>query len=598
MTDTQAGGAEATVPEAERGEAEWPLGPWLLAGLLGLAGLLIHFATDGHDDDPTRVALAAFLFFGAIAAAFTLEPRRWKAPSLFALAVGAVMAGLAWRAVRYGESLPDEEYGFAAGVVASALALPLFQAGFHRRRLATPYAEIYGHVWTDAICAAGALAFTGLSWVVLALLSELFFLLKIEFLRDVMDEGWFGWSFSGLAAGAALGTLRNQLKILATMQTVVLLVAALLAVPLAFGLVVFLLATAVSGPQVLWDATQSATPLLLACAAGSFVLANAIARQSDEAMTRSRVMRIAGLVLAAVILPLAVFAAFSMGLRLDQYGLAPERLWGLVAIVAACVCGVGYWVALARGRRGGWAAHLRFATFHLALFVCGLAVLLALPIFDFGAISTRNQVARLESGEVTADRFDFEALRWDFGAAGQRALVRLATSDVVSIQEGAKTALAASERTFSLPDEERFVGDFRIYPAGSGLPPGLRDAIIGERFGPCRDEMLCRVYLQADGATAVVFGDGCERPGLTREEQDPHSARCGVDDIAAFTLDDGKWQRAEWADPTPDQRLSPEAERESDRREREAIESGDVTVRPLRLRQIYIGEKPVDGPFE
>ena len=128
---------------------------------------------------------------------------------------------------------------------------------------------------------------------------------------------------------------------------------------------VFLLATAVSGPQVLWDATRSATPLLLACAAGAFVLTNAIARQGDEAMTRNRVMRIAGWILAAVILPLAVFAAVSMGLRLGQYGLAPERLWGLVAIVVACACGVGYWVALVRGRKAGWAGYLRKATFHL-----------------------------------------------------------------------------------------------------------------------------------------------------------------------------------------------------------------------------------------
>src|SRR6478735_3347843 len=350
MTDPAIGEADAVDFTDERNEAEWPLRPWLLAALFGLAGLLIHFTTHEHDDVAWRVALAAFLFFGAIAAAFTLEQRRWKAPSLFALAVGAVMAGLAWRAVRYGDSLPDEQYGFAAGVVASALALPLFQAEFHRRRLATPYAEVYGHVWTDAICAAGAPAFTGISWVVLALLSELFVLLKIELLHDLMDKGWFGWTFSGLAAGAALGTLRNQLKVIATMQTVVLLVASLLAVPLALGLLVFLGATVISGPQVLWDATRSATPLLLACAAGSFVLTNAIARQDNEGMSRSRVMRGAGLALAAVILPLAVFAAFSMGQRLSQYGLAPERLWALVAIVVACVCGVAYWVALVRGR--------------------------------------------------------------------------------------------------------------------------------------------------------------------------------------------------------------------------------------------------------
>ena len=468
MNETSSGDFEPVVPETGRGAAEWVLRPWLLAALFGAAGLLIHVVTDGHDDVPWRVALAAFLLFGAIAAGFTLEQGRWKAPSLFALLIGLVMAGLAWRAVRYGDSLPDEEYGLAAGVVASALALPLFQAEFHRRRLATPYAEIYGHVWTDAICAAGALAFTGLSWIVLALLSELFVLLEIEFLRDLMEEGWFAWTFSGLAAGSALGTLRNQLKILSTMQTVVLLVASLLAVPLAFGLVVFLVATAVSGPQVLWDATRSATPLLLACAAGSFVLANAIARQDDAAMTRSRVMRGAALLLAALILPLAVFAAFSMGLRLDQYGLAPERLWGLVAIVVATVCGVGYWVALVRGRKGGWADYLRKATFHLGLFVCGLAILLALPIFDFGAISTRNQLARLESGKVSAEEFDYAALRWDFGEAGREALTRLAKGDG-DVAELATAALAQKRRYYGLGQTVRRDEDFalRVQPENS-----------------------------------------------------------------------------------------------------------------------------------
>src|SRR6187402_631577 len=146
MTDAAIGEADEVVSTDERSEAEWPLRPWLLAALLGLAGLLIHFATHDHDDVAWRVALAAFLLFGAVAAAFTLEQGRWKAPSLFALLVGVVMAGLTWRAVRYGESLPDEQYGLAAGTVASALALPLFQAEFHRRRMATPYSEIYGHV--------------------------------------------------------------------------------------------------------------------------------------------------------------------------------------------------------------------------------------------------------------------------------------------------------------------------------------------------------------------------------------------------------------------------------------------------------------------
>ena len=492
---------DETANEGTIAAADWPLRPWLLAGLLGLAGLGIHLVTGGNDDVPWQMAAAAFLFFGALAAAFTLEYGRWKGPAIFALAVGAVMAGLAWRAVRYGEYLPDEQYGFAAGVVATALALPLFQADFHRRRFATPYSEIYGHVWTDAISAAGTLAFTGLSWLVLTLMSELFHLLKIDFLRDLMGEGAFGWTFSGLAAGAAVGTIRNQLKVLATMQTVVLLVASLLAVPLAVGLVVFLLATAVWGPQALWDATSSATPLLLACAAGAFVLTNAIARQGDEAMTGSRVMRIAGLALAAVILPLAVFAAVSMGLRIDQYGIAPERLWGLVAIVVACVCGVGYWAALARGRKGGWAGHVRKATFHLGLGVCALALILALPIFDFGAISARNQVARLESGKVTPDRFDFVALRWDFGETGRRALARLSRSGNAKVAELAQAALSQNERTYAAFDQvNRTRADFRlrVEPNDEEVRGRVLDYLVANPY-QCQDRCVALDLGEASG---------------------------------------------------------------------------------------------------
>jgi hypothetical protein len=559
MTDATAAD-EGTILAAP----EWPLRPWLLAGLLGVAGLLIYLVTQGNDDVPWQMATAAFLFFGAIAAAFTLESDRWKEPAIFAVAVGLVMAGLAWRAVQYGEYLPDEQYGFAAGVVATALALPLFQAEFHRRRFATPYSEVYGHVWTDAISAAGALAFTGLSWLVLVLMSELFHLLKIDLLRDLMDEGEFGWTFSGLAAGAALGTIRNQLKVLATMQTVVLLVASLLAVPLAIGLAIFLLATAVSGPQVLWDATRSATPVLLACAAGAFVLTNAIARHGDEAMTRSRVMRIAGWVLAAVILPLAVFAAVSMGLRINQYGIAPERLWGLVAIFVACICGVGYWVALVRGRKGGWAGYLRQATFYFGLGVCALALILALPIFDFGAISTRNQVARLQSGKVPADRFDFAALRWDFGEPGRRELQRLARSSNENIAEMAEAALVQTERTYP-GFAEPFRGDedfaLTVQPESEELRRLVLDYLKGNPW-QCQERCVALDLGESPDGRRVVLVQGA---GYQEVILKPGQARVPPDVApAAIPLE----------------------------------EDSKVEIRELPTRYIFIDGKPLSRPLD
>lgn len=443
---------------SDSNQSDWPLRPWLLAGVLGLAGLLVWLLSDEASDVPWRMAATAFVFFGSIAAAFTAERDRWKEPLAFALIAGVVMAGLAWRATAAGDRYADEEFGFAAGVIATALALPLFQAGFHRTRFATPYERVHYYVWTDAICAAGALAFTGAAWLLLLLMAQLFYLLRIEVLRDLMEEGWFGWTYSGAAFGAALGILRNQLKILGTLQAVVTMVLSILAVPLALGLALFLVAMIVSGPEVLWQATRSATPVLLMCAAGAWVLANAILRDSDGEMSGNRVLRWAAFALALSILPLTVFAAVSLGTRVDQHGLTPERLWGLVAIGVACIYGLVWLVALVRGWKGGeWRERLRQANLHLAAAICVITLLLALPILNFGAISANNQLARLESGAVSAEEFDYSALRWDFGDAGRRALARLERSADPQIAELASLAAKQTTRTYA----SRRGGSFR-----------------------------------------------------------------------------------------------------------------------------------------
>lgn len=461
---------------------DWPLRPWLTACLLGLAGLLVYHIGGGQGPD-TRIgwqaAVTAFLFFGSLAFAFSVERARWRAPLVFALVVGAVMAGFAWRAVGMAETLADPQYGFLAGTVATGLALPLFQAGFHHSRWATDYRTIHGAVWSDAICAAGSLAFTGASWLMLLLLSELFHLLKLDFLRELMKEGWFGWTWSGAAYGAALGVLRNELGIIGTLRRVVMTVLSLLAVPLAAGLALFLGAMIVSGPDVLWEATRSATPVLLSCAAGAWVLANAILRDEDASMSGNRVLRWAGLVLVLSILPLTVFAAVSMGTRIAQHGLSPERLWGLAAIAVAVAYGIAWLMAVVRGwKQGEWRERVRRANLHLAVLICGVAMFLALPILDFGTISARQQVARLESGKVSAEDFDYSALRWDFGVAGREALARLekgADATVANLAGEARREKARIYRVRDRVDPEEY--DLRMQSPDPVLKRLVREFI-------------------------------------------------------------------------------------------------------------------------
>jgi hypothetical protein len=558
---------------------DWPLRPWVLGGLLGIAGLLVHLLTDGNQDSRLMMALAAFVFFSGIFAAFTVDRTRWITPAIAAFIGGIVMAGLAWQAVDPNDWLADEDFAFGAGVVAITLSLPLFQAGFHRLRFKTPYRDTHFHIWTDIVSGAGALIFVGLAWALISILSELFQLLQIDLLKDLINQDWFGWTYSGLTFGAGLGTLRNQLKILGTLQSVVLLVLSLLAVPLAVALVLFLAAIIVSGPDVLWEATRSATPILLSCAFGAFVLTNAIIRDDHSEMTKSRIMRITALILALGILPLTVLAAISMGTRVAQHGLSPERLWGLVAIGFACAYGLAYVVALVRGRKAGWHDALRRANLHLAVAGCVLALIVALPVFDFGAISARNQIARLETGKVKLADFDFRALRWDFGEGGRKALRRLAASPQGELKTKAKEALAQKVLPWrgepSLDQQKKRLANLRMDFTDPILREKTQAAILEMGWAcesPC---VILNLGTNPDGTLRMARVEGYGPNFFNLDITEP-VAGAGTEEGAA-TIKEANVAREVSNGVKSDSK---------------------VEVRPFTGQQIYVDGKPMGEPFE
>ncbi|MBX7527528.1 DUF4153 domain-containing protein [Qipengyuania vesicularis] len=566
------------VPTAPDGE--WSLRPWLLAGLLGVAGLLVHFASDWDYDDvqPWRAALTALVFFGPLAFAFSLDRDRWKEPLVFATLVGAVMAGIAWRVARAEDHYADEGYWFAAAIVSITLALPLFQAGFHKLRLRTSYEATHFHVWTDAICAAGALAFTGLSWLLAYLLSELFRAIGIDFLHELLEWEWFGWLFSGVTFGAALGVLRNQLKIIGTLQSVVMLVFSLIAVPFAVALVIFILAVLVSGLEVLWSATRSPTPLLLSCAAASFVLVNSVVRNGDEEASGNRVLRWAALVLALGILPLSIMAAVSTGTRIGEYGLSPERIWGLVAIIVAVAYGVAYFVAPIRGRMAHWMERVRRANLHLAVGTCVLALLLALPLLDFGAISTRDQLARLQSGKVPVDEFDFTALRWDFGDAGREALARLTKSDdpeIAKIARETQTQELRPYRGYRDTSREERLANIRFEFEDETLREHVRGSVRGNGWQCDKPCVALDLGADEDGRRKVAMVES----GIVRNLS--FDLGEAVDDSAVGSAAMEAILAAEAVETTPVQTAE-----------------SQVEIREWTGRRIYIDGKPAGDPFE
>lgn len=555
----------------------WPLRAVILAALGACFGLAFHWLTGApdtsrFDSSALRAGAAAFVAVSGIALALSLERLRWHWSVAFAVA-GGLVAGFvaAWNGAPNGWGA-GEGWQFFSAILAVAIAVPLFQSTRDSGRRRPETAIVHAYIWTNLILWAAACAFVAATVLLTLLLAQLFHLIGIDFLRDLLEKGGFMWPLACGAFGGAVGLLRDRDQVLGTLQKVARAVLSVLAPILALGLALFVLALPFTGLQPLWEQTQATTPILLACVVGAIFLANAVIGNSADEEARSPVLLYAAIGLALVMAPLVFVAAVSTAKRIGQYGLTPDRLWACVFVLAAAAFALAYLLALVRGR-AGWPEALRRANIRLAAGLCLLALLLALPIVSFGAISAGDQLARLEAGRVAPDRFDWAAMRFDFGSSGRKALERLAASPNLVVRQRAREALGASTRWAMGPQErigpERTARprlDLRTEGAAT-IPPTLTD-LIG-RSGQCYDQ-VCRVVFIEPGRAALLRPD------------------CGHCSIYLFdSQPDGTWE----------QRL-PRPVIVTDTAPVLDTARGRVEVRKVEKQQLFVDGRPVGEPFE
>ena len=428
----------------------WPQRPWIMAAIGAVGGLIVHLLTDGHtgygDVFPVwKQAATAFTVVVTIAFLLTVELRRWTWALGFALGWGAVIALVGWFTAQYNRVPEIMEFPFLSGILAVLIAAPLFQTIRDEGGWSFPYARLHRHAWTDAVIGGASLGFTGVTFLLSWLIASLFDVIGIDAIKELLKEEWFGWMLAGFAFGGAVGILRERDALLATLQKLAMVALAVLAPILAVALAAFLLSLPFTGLKGLWESDIPATPMLLLSGAGAILLANAVIGDGREDRSANIWLRRAALVLVVCVLPLAVLAALSMGERINQYGWTPERIWGVVAVAIAIIYGTGAWWAVFKGRQD-FDDPLRPLQTKLAIGLCGLALFLALPILDFGAISANSQLARLEAGKVKAEEFDWTAMAFDFGQAGRRHLSQIAKDGPAAQRELARLALKTENR--------------------------------------------------------------------------------------------------------------------------------------------------------
>ena len=584
----------------------WPQRPWLLAAIGAFAGLAIHLIlgenTFDHTSSALDIAFAALIGSLATLLAFTLERERWTWSIIFS-AIAAIVIAL----IFYWNGAPDdwrtaENWRALSGLLAVAIAAPLFQTARDAGARRFAYVEVHGHAWTNVVMWFAAWVFVGIVFLLAFLLAELFSLIKIKLISNALNEQWFIMTLIGASLGAAVGILRERDRIVRLLLSVVVAVLGVLAPVLAAGLLLFLLSLPFTGLGALWEATKSTTPILLSCVVGALILANAVIGRSDDEESRFPPLRWGAMGLAIAMLPLAVIAAISTGSRIAQYGFTPERLWACVFVIVALAYGAAYLIALAR-QRTAWAAAARRLNLGLGFGLCGLALFLALPIMSFNAISTRDQVARLKNGTVSPDKFDWAALRFDFGDPGKAAAERLAKSGDAAVRLAAANSLKAQDR-WKLEEQSRNAkavdllnARLKILPADAVLPAGLRTTLVD--WDACGNESPCTVFYDAAKAEAVTVRQSCnpgdvparEKASVPVKVYTVNSAENCDPKVSRWRLIGEGWtQDAVALDPVARQTWANAVSK--------AVHEGRMEVRTVQRRQIFIDGKPAGEVFE
>lgn len=560
----------------------WPVRPLIMALIGALAGWIFWWsATEaGQSDKLVRgwAVTATFVAVASVSFIMTVELRRLVWAAGFALFWGIVIAFIGWMSIGYNHDFELINWSFLASIFAVLLAAPLFQAARDEGGWRFPPMAVQMHAWTDAVIGATGMLFVGISFALFALIAGLFNLIGIKFFSDLLSEGWFGMMLAGLAFGTAVGILRERDALVGTMQRLVRIILSVLAPVLAFALVLFLLSLPVMGLGGLWDGWVSAAALTLMAAAGCFVLLNAAIGPKEggegeegESKPVHPVLLWSAMILALVVLPLALLAVAALWLRIGQYGWTPERIWGLLCALIATAYGLAGWWAVIR-QRLNFSPMLRMLETRLALGVCALALFLSLPIVDFGAISARDQLARLQSGAVKAADFDWAAMAFDFGPAGREALTVLARSG------------PADQRAFAdkvLKAEGRYMVDS---PTGQVDSDSLRQAMVVRPAGRAiPDEAIReigRMEMCGAGKCVVQWIDDKRFILLSRREE-------GAYPLVVMLTRDGTG--AGWSTNYLNSGVT---ELRGD------LEQVNIEVRPVTRQQVYVNGQPMGDVFE
>ncbi|CAN1536101.1 Protein of unknown function DUF4153 [Caulobacteraceae bacterium] len=503
--------------------------------------------------------------------------------AIWSALAGAVLCFILWHVRIYSGDASSSELQYilillALTFIGNELVSSADQAG---KPFAT-YELYFDEAWKRGVQLVLAIGFTLLFWGILQLGAALLGFIGFKWLTDLLRNEYFALPITGLAFASAVHLGDIQPKLLANVRGLALGVLAWLLPVITLIGAIFAVSLAFSGLQPLWD-TKAATATLLGACIGFVLLINAAFQQGEQDRKVHVVLKWCVWLAAFLLLVFAVLAAWSLGLRINQYGLTIDRTLAGMVVVIALAYGIGYSVAIFW--RGPWMEKLKPLNIGLAVFKCVVFIAILTPVASPARLSVDNQVARLTSGKIKPERFDWFVLSANIGTYGKSALDKLVASSDPSIASWAKRASEGKLERRRYYDEPGFEAEEAkpadlsrlkvVSPKGAKLPASF----LAKDFTTLPGYVVPRCLMyepmrEIDRCTVALLN-------VEREQGDEVLVLSRDEGVSVF-----KQTRNGWVGLVQSVRLYDESSHE-------AFKRGDVKAAEPELRDLVLGGKRV-----
>jgi hypothetical protein len=347
------------------------------------------------------------------------------------------------------------------------------------RKLTASYPTHFDVAWKHGVQFVLAVCFVGLLWALLFLGSELFRLIKIEFVADLIKRKTFAIPVTAFAFSYAIHITDVRANIVQGARSLCLILLSWLLPLMVLMGAAFIIALPFTGLEPLWN-TRRASSILLTAAGSLVFLINAAYQDGRPENRASAALRYAVPPAALVLVPLIALVGYALKLRITQYGWTPDRIDALACVVVAACYGLGYVVAFMRW--GLSMKGLEGANLVTSLVIVAVLLVLRTPIADPARISVADQIRRLGTGQVAPEKFDFAFLRFGAGRYGAAALEQLAADT-----EGPQASIVAERAGRVLQAKNPWdVGRLASTPAQRAI----RINVISPRGGALPEDFL------------------------------------------------------------------------------------------------------------